>query len=199
MEAFHAGMGEDEVLRRGLVRRLQEIAALREDLRRKTAEAFDTAFSVAEGAGVSPEWAAVCQRYGVMLVSDEERLQIRAAQRPERGAAVLEFSQVVEELVRSVRIPLKKIDNFDCPNQVEVEYDKLMNLLRQVKDELVTAYRGAVLPQRKGMFGNVMMHHDPSKSPKLGGTAHALRCRNCGAPRLNKTDFICAFCGAQMV
>jgi len=176
-----------------------QLTHLQGELNRGIRQIFDTALSVEEGAGVTPEWQALCAHYGVSLVSDEERTQIRAAQRPELGAAVMEFQQVVDKLVRWLRIQTKQVDVWDAPDDVERTHEKLLRLLDRISNELGTAYRGTVLPKPKGMFGNALMHHDPNaKSSWDKARAHSLRCTNCGAPRLKTTDLICAFCDKQM-
>jgi hypothetical protein len=172
---------------------------LREDLTRGIRQIFFTAMAVEEPAGRSEEWAALCAHYGVALVSDAERDQIRAAQKPLRGAPVMEFRAVVERLARWMRVETKKVNVFDAPSDVERMHDKMLLLLDRIERELVTSYSGEVLPKRQGMFGNVMAHHDPNKKPVWDSSrAHALTCRHCGAPRLKAGDLVCAFCDRNM-
>ncbi len=154
--------------------------------------------SIEEGAGSSPGWGQVCTYFGVPLISDEERGQVRAAQRPIRGAPVMEVHSVVGVVVQRARVSLNGVSLDEAPPEVEMFYEQLRLLFERTERELIAAYRRAVLPQRHGMFGNVMAHHDPSGTAPAGPRAYSLTCRHCGAPRLSDEDFECPYCGQNM-
>lgn len=161
--------------------------------------AFDLAYSIEEGAGSSPDWIAAMAHFEVTPISEEERAQVRAAQNPLRGAPVPEFREVVVTIVKQARSSLRKVKTFDAPTEVEILHTRLVRLFERSEGELTDAYRRAVLPARKGMFANVMAHQAEAPKNWMSPSAHALRCRHCGAPRLNEKDFVCAFCDQQMV
>jgi hypothetical protein len=78
--------------------------------------------------------------------------------------------------------------------------DRLDRLIDRIENELSVSYRAEVLPKRQGMFGNVMMHHDPNQ--KAGkwdkARAHVFKCKTCGGPRLKASDTICPYCDNPM-
>lgn len=178
----------------------ERVETLGAQLRGAIAQAFDCAIAIDEGAGTSPEWLALCAHWRVPAVSEQEREEIRAAQKPERGAPVMELGAVIEAIVRFTRLEAKRIDTWEDPHEIRVAHDKLSRLVDRIADELVTSYRNLVLPPRRGMFGNVLVHHDPAakKSAWEKAHAHAMRCRHCGAPRLRDADLTCAFCDQPM-
>ena len=162
------------------------------------ARAFDLAYAIEEPAGTSDEWEAGLSYFGLLKISDKEREEIRAAQKPIRGAPVLEFRNMVVAIVEKSRASLRQITAFDAPTDVEILHTRLTRKLERTENELTEAYRRAVLPQRKGMFGNVFAHHDEGQKSQASAVAHALRCKHCGAPRLRDSDFTCAFCEEPM-
>ncbi|MCA9694333.1 MAG: hypothetical protein KC636_32405 [Myxococcales bacterium] len=173
----------------------QEIDALHDALRQQVTEAFSAAIAVSEGAGQSPAWLKLCARYDVRPLDDEVRDETRAALQPLRGAAVLEFQQVIRAIVRSIRAPLRRVNLFDAPTATEHAHEALLQLLRRTEGELVTAYRNAVLPRATGMFANVFA----SRQGPSGAKAAAITCQQCGAPRLSVHDLRCAYCGQQLM
>lgn len=170
-------------------------------LTRGVTQIFDTAYGVDEPAGVTPEWLSLLAYYGVSPISEAERVEVRAAQRPERGAALMEVSQLVAILAKWARREAKRIDVdiIDDPSEVQIMHERLVRLADRVANELDIAYRGAVLPKRKGMFANATAHHDPKHNAGwVKPLAHAFKCQTCGAPRLKAGEDTCPFCGNPM-
>ncbi|MFH2007166.1 MAG: hypothetical protein ABI333_11315 [bacterium] len=178
----------------------QQIDGIWIQFRAQLGDAFKTAYEVEEGAGSSAAWQALCAQWNVALISEEERRQVRAAQKPLRGAPAMELLAVTKNIVSLHRIALKKIDAWDVGQGVESKYDRLMALLERTDNELLTAYRNAVLPKQGGMFGNVFVGAQPGAKPASTAPAVVtLTCRGCGAPRLSAKDFTCAYCDQQLV
>ena len=163
--------------------------------REQIAESFAAAYAIEEPAGGTPEWQQLCQRYGAQLISDTDRNQVRAAQRPLRGAPAMELQPVVKAICRENRIACKKIDVWDAGSSVEFKHQSLMSLIERTETELLVAYRGAVLPKRTGMFAHVVTSGTPAAAQSM--SASAITCRACGGPRLSDKDFTCAYCGTQ--
>lgn len=180
--------------------RLQHLVQLRQWFSQSVAWIFREATSVAEPAGGSPGWGQVLATYEVSAISDPERQQVRAAQRPERGAPVMEVHAVVTTVARRARGALKGIDMWDAPPDEESHFDQSMMLIERTERELIAAYKQAVLPKRQGgMFANVMASQRPAASAAdAGPRAHSLTCVHCGAPRLSDKDFECPYCGNHM-
>jgi len=184
---------------------IEQIDAIWVRFRERIAEAFDTAYKVEEPAGLTPAWQALCARCGVSHISDTERAQVIAAQRPLRGAAAMELVEVVKFICREHRIQLKKVDTWDAPGGADARHGSLMNLIDRTDKELLTAYRGAVLPKPTGMFGNVFATPTatPTATPSTTASAHqsasasTITCKACGGPRLSAQDYSCAYCGTQ--
>lgn len=169
-----------------------------ESLQRYLTEAFDTAYAIDQPAGASEPWALICARWGVALLPEDERAQIRAGQRPLRGAPIVEVREVVVAIVFAARHSLRNLDAFD-DDEADKEKDRVLRLTQRVENDLVDAYSRAVLPKRKGMFANATAHVDPAgTAPATGVSAHSLRCRSCGAPRFSDKDLVCAFCDQPM-
>ena len=173
------------------------LAQLRQWFVQSIAWAFKEAAAVELGAGSSPGWAQVLAQYEVAEISDEERGQVRAAQRPLRGAPVMELHAVVGAVIQRARTSLFSVDLDGASPEVESSHERLRMLLERTEGELIIAYKRAVLPRRQGMFGNVMAHH-ASDAASVGPTAHSLTCNHCGAPRLSDADFQCPYCGQHM-
>lgn len=186
----------------GSAERRQRVEQVSQSLSDGITQIFDTAMSVDDPAGTNAEWDALRAHYGVDAISDEEREQVRAAQRPTRGAALMELSQTVKSLCFWARREAKRIDVdiIDDPPELRVLHARLVSLVDRVDDELDAAYRAAVLPARQGMFGNVLKHHDPNApKPKWHKSqAMTFKCKNCGAPKLSKSDTECPFCGKPL-
>jgi hypothetical protein len=178
--------------------KIEQLDGIWVQFRAAITEAFSTAYAVDSPAGVSPEWEALCARYGVALLPDEERQQVLAAQKPLRGAAAMELLAVVKDLCREHRIAVKAIDVWDTGSATEHKHQALLNLIERTERELLDAYRGAVLPKRQGMFGNLFAAGAPQAPAQVAPAAYTLSCRWCGAPRLSDQDFTCAYCGQQM-
>jgi hypothetical protein len=167
-------------------------------LQRFLAETFDTAYAIEEPAGSSAAWQAICSRWGVRLLPESERDEIRAGQRPLRGAPILEVREVVVAVVFAARHSLRTIDAFS-DDAADAEKDRLLRITQRAEGELVDAYSRAVLPKRKSMFANATAHVTPGGASAVPAVAaHSLRCRHCGAPRFSDKDFECVFCGQQM-
>lgn len=160
--------------------------------------AFCEALAIPEPAGGSPAWARACDEHGVPLISEQARAEVRAAQRPIRGAPVMELAQVVTAIVGATRAHLEHVA-VAAPAEI-ARRDGLRRLLERADREVIEAYKRVVLPRRAGMFANVLAHHDASaRAPALGVPgADALLCQTCGAPRLGDRDLECAFCGNHM-
>ncbi len=167
-------------------------------LRTDIAQAFDAAYSVEEPAGLSSDWQAQCTRWGVEHISEQERQQVRAAQKPLRGAAVMELLGVIKAIVTRHRIEAKKIDTWEAQSAVDARRNRLLSLLDRTDDELITAYRTAVLPRPGGMFAHALAGASP-RPAQTGPSTTTLSCRGCGAPRLSPRDLICAYCDQQLV
>lgn len=163
--------------------------------REQVAEAFAAAHGIDEPAGVSPAWQDLCQRHGVALISNTERQQVLAAQRPTRGAAAMELQPVIKSICREHRIACKKIDVWDAGSAVEFKHQSLLSLVERTETELLDAYRGAVLPKPGGMFAHVF---SGGPTPAAQSTkASAITCKACGGPRLGDKDYNCAYCGTR--
>jgi hypothetical protein len=167
---------------------------------RGVTQLFDTAVAIEEPVGLSEEWLSLLGYYGVAPISEQERVEVRAAQRPERGAALMELSQMVVILSKWARREVKRIDVdiIDDPSDVQIMHERLLRLTDRIANELDIAYRQAVLPKRQGMFANATAHHDPSQKSWTKANAHAFKCRTCGAPRLKAGEDTCPFCGNPM-
>jgi rubrerythrin len=177
---------------------LTHLQALRAWFAQNMAAIFREALAIDEPAGHSPAWQQACAYHQVPLMSDEEREQVRRLQKPIRGAAVMELSQMVSSVVRQARSSLHAVPN-DGSQEAETALDQLRQLLDRSEQQSVDAYKRAVLPKRKGMFGNVLAHHDDDAPAAMATpSTHTLCCRTCGAPRLNDQDFNCPFCGNHM-
>jgi hypothetical protein len=178
--------------------RLERIRFDGEALQRFLAESFDTAYAIDEPAGSCDAWAAVCVRWGVCVLPESDREQIRSGQRPLRGAPILELREVIVAIVFAARHSLRSVDTFN-DDPADAEKDRLLRITQRAETELVDAYSRAVLPKRKGMFANATAHVTPGAASAMPAiAAHTLRCRHCGAPRFSDRDFECVFCGQQM-
>ncbi len=172
---------------------------LHEQLLAAVTYAFETAYAVDEGCGTSPEWAALCGQWGVELIDETQRNEARAAQRPLRGAPLMEFEELVRSMVKGIRRETKKVDTWDDPHDVRVMKDRLDHLIGRIEGELSGLYRAEVLPKRQGMFANATMHHDGAqKSSWDKARAHVFKCKTCGGPRLKASDTICPYCDNPM-
>lgn len=177
-----------------------QIDAIWIQFRADIGQAFNAAYAVEEPAGVTPDWQAMCQHWGVAHISDDERQQVRAAQKPLRGASAIEFLGVVKAIVKTHRIATKKLDSWDAHSTIEAKHTRLRSLLDRTDNELITAYKTAVLPKPGGMFAHAMAGAGAGPKPaQTGPTTSTLSCRGCGAPRLSTTDLICAYCDQQLV
>lgn len=178
----------------------QQIDAIWIAFRDQVGEAFRAAYEVDEGAGLSPAWQQVCARWSVALITEPERQQVRAAQRPLRGAAVMELQEVVSRIVGLHRPAVRRIDPWDAGAAVESKHQRLLNLIDRTENELLQAYRDAVLPKAAGMFANVFTGASPGPKPANTGPAtYTITCRWCGAPRLSVRDLMCGYCDQSLV
>ena len=165
--------------------------------RERIAQAFDAAHGVEEPAGTSDAWQAQLAGSGVEPISDTERQQVLAAQRPLRGAPAMELVEVIKVICRAHRIELKKVDTWDAPGVADARHGALMNLIDRTDKEVLTAYRNAVLPKPTGMFGNVFASTSTPATAHQSASAAAISCEACGGPRLSPSDYSCAYCGTQ--
>ncbi len=177
----------------------ERIDEVQSELRALVTEAFDVAYAIEEPAGTSDAWDAICARFAIERLEPSQRPGVLATQRPHRGAPVFELHNVAKTIEAQSRRALKKIDVWDAPGPVERAHESLRRFIERMPDELLSAYKKAVLPERKGMFANVLTHQTAGKGQPTGGSAHALRCTTCGAPRLDAESFECGFCGNDMV
>lgn len=162
-------------------------------------EAFREANAIAEPAGSSPSWQAICARNGVAIVSHEEREQIRNGQRPTRGAPLMEFQQVVSVIVRNARYHLANLRNVHNDDADRL-HDQIRRAIEDAENEMLRAYQNAVLPKRKGgMFANATAHVSNNAATAAAPASTALTCRHCGAPQLQAGAFDCKYCGNRMV
>ena len=177
----------------------QRVEALQRRFGEEVARAFDAACAVEEPAGSSAAWRDVCERWDVAPIDDAERAQVKTGLSPLFGAPVPELHAVAVAIAREIRIEARKISVFDVPREVETAHERLLAGCQRLAEDLVSAYRALVLPKRRGMFANVMKHHDPSaKSGYESPMAHSMRCVTCGAPKMGEQGFSCAFCGGHM-
>ncbi|MBI2392706.1 MAG: hypothetical protein HYV09_24180 [Deltaproteobacteria bacterium] len=161
-------------------------------------EAFREASAIAEPAGTSPAWAAICARAGVPLCSDDDRAQIRAGQRPTRGAPLMEFQAVIAAIVRRTRQELAGLRNV-MNDEADKLHDQIRRAVDGAEDETLRAYRNLVLPKRAGgMFANATAHVATSAF-QTAPAATSLTCKSCGAPHLEAGAFDCKYCGNRMV
>lgn len=178
----------------------QNIDAIWIQFRADIGQAFNAAYAVEEPAGVNPAWQAMCQHWGVAHISDEERQQVIAAQKPLRGATAIEFLGVVKAIVKTHRVATKRLDTWDTHSAVEAKHTRLSNLLDRTDSELITAYKTAVLPKPGGMFAHALAGAGAGPKPaQTGPTTTTLSCRGCGAPRLSARDLVCAYCDQSLV
>jgi hypothetical protein len=161
-------------------------------------EAYAVAFAVEEPAGRSPQWDAVCKKWGVTQIGDEERAQIRAATRPTRGAAVMELQLVVSAIVQRGRYELGALRTPAYHYDLDRSYENVQRLVEGAEQEVMSGYKTTVLPKRGGMFANVAAHAAGAQKP-MGAASAGLLCRTCGAPQLQAEDFNCKYCGNRMV
>lgn len=178
--------------------RKAHIDAVAVSFREQITGAFNAAHAVEQPAGLTPLWQQWCAHYQVAQIDDQERQQVCAAQRPLRGAAAVEFYEVVRAIVKAHRIALKQINVFNASQPVEAQHEALMLTIERTEKELPAAYRVAVLPKQGGMFANVFAGYKPQDRDAQQPKAHALTCSVCGAPRLSERDFTCAYCGENM-
>lgn len=164
-------------------------------LARAIGAAFCEAVAVAEPAGSSPAWARACAEHGVPVISEQARAEVRRAQRPLRGAPVMELAQVVTAIVRAARARLEHI--WVASPAETSRRDKLRLLLDRADREVIEAYKRVVLPRRAGMFANVLAHHGGAPAA-AAPSADVLLCQTCGGPRLGERDLVCGFCGNHM-
>ncbi len=177
---------------------IEQIDAIWVRFRERIGEAYKAAYEVDEPAGSSPAWQALCAQYGVEPISDTERAQVVAAQKPLRGAPAMELVELVKAICREHRVQLKKVDTWDASGVADARHGALMNLIDRTDKELLTAYRGEVLPKPAGMFGNVFATPSTTAaSAHQTSTASAITCKACGGPRLSPNDYTCAYCGNQ--
>ncbi len=161
-------------------------------------EAFREALAIAEPAGTSPAWSALCQRAGVELCSDADRAQIRAGQRPTRGAPLMEFQGVVTAIVQRARYELASLRNH-MNDTADKLYGQISRAVEEAEADTLKAYRAAVLPKRAGgMFANATAHA-ATQSYATAPSSTALTCKSCGAPQLQAGAFECKYCGNRMV
>lgn len=179
----------------GLAERIDEVWIR---FRAEVTEAFRIAYEVEEPAGSTPAWEALLARHGIAPLPAEERAQVRTLQRPLRGAPAMELFPVVQKVCREHRIALKRIDVWDAGSAVEYKHQSLLNLFERTEQELLAAYRNAVLPKRQGMFAHVLSSGAPQAGAFKAASTSTITCRWCGAPRLSDQDFLCAYCGQQM-
>lgn len=179
--------------------RVQEIEQLRMAYRESIARAFDAACAIDEPAGTSEAWHNVCQESGVQSLSEAERQQIRSVQRPTRGAPVMELRGVVLGICRTVRPKLNRLDCTLGTADEKIAWNRFYRLIDRAEHELVNLYKRHVLPPVSGgLFANVLAHAGRAPKP-AGGSANLMRCRHCGAPRMNDdNEFICEFCDNHM-
>ncbi|MCD6499635.1 MAG: hypothetical protein J7M25_15195 [Deltaproteobacteria bacterium] len=174
------------------------LAGLWAEFSERIREVFQKAREVDQPAGTTPGWARFCERYGVSALSDEERQEVLRAQNPTRGAAVMEFFDLVHRLCTDHRARVRQTCRGVDDDDVERQCRRLLNLVERTERELVDAYRRAVLPPRQGMFANVFAGASGA-SARPGPSSAALTCRHCGAPRLSVDDLECAYCGQKMI
>jgi hypothetical protein len=179
---------------------LAKIVELRRALRSAVSEAFDAAMAIDEPAGTSPSWEALCQRHGVSLISEAERGEVIAAQRPLFGAPFMEFRLVVESIVNATRPRARALWNItSSDHEVRTQGERLVRSLDRTEVELGTLYKGAVLPKAGGMFANAMSLVGNAPAQRARPAVSTLKCKNCGAPRMKTADFVCQFCDQSMV
>jgi len=174
------------------------LAGLWNEFSGQISKIFLVAREVDEPAGTSSAWAGLCERYGVRAISDEERQEVLRAQNPTRGAAVVEFFDVVHRICADHRALVRRTCRGVDDDEVDRQCRRLANLVERTERELVEAYRRAVLPPRQGMFANVFAGSSGA-SARSGPSAATLTCRHCGAPRLSVDDLECAYCGQKMI
>ena len=161
-------------------------------------EAFAAASSIVEPAGRSPQWDAVCTKWGVAQLSDEERTQIRAGTRPTKGAAVMEMQLVVSAIVQRGRYELGSLRTPAYHYDLDRLFDQVQRAVESAEADVMTQYRNLVLPKRGGMFANATANVSGNPKP-MGAAGSTLLCRTCGAPQQQPEDFLCKYCGNKMV
>ena len=177
---------------------VQQLLQMRYWFATSVGEAFREANAIAEPAGTSPSWEAICARHGVATIGTEERAQIRNGQRPTRGAPLMEFQQVVSVIVRNARYHLASLRNVHN-DEADRLHDQLRIAIEDAENEMLRAYQKAVLPARKGgMFANVTAHVS-NAAPAASPATTALTCRQCGAPQLQAGAVDCKYCGNRML
>jgi hypothetical protein len=178
-----------------LIERLQQV---RSWFAHSVGEAFREATAIAEPAGTSPAWAAICHRAGVSLCTEEDRQQIRAGQKPVRGAPLMEFQSVITAIVQRSRHELAAARNH-MNDAADKLHTQISRAVEEAEADTLKAYRTAVLPKRAGgMFANATAHA-ATQSYATAPMSTALTCKSCGAPQLQAGAFECKYCGNQMV
>lgn len=161
-------------------------------------EAFREAMAIVEPAGSSDTWAAVCARAGVPLCSLAERDQIRAGQRPTRGAPLMEFQAVVTAIVQRARLQLVQLRNH-MNDEADKLYGQIHRAVEDAEADTLKAYRASVLPKKAGgMFANATAHASRVSYPTAPSVT-SLTCKSCGAPQLEAGALDCKYCGNKMV
>ncbi len=119
----------------------QHLEELHDWFSRSISSAYRQAWSVEEPAGVAPEWREICTSFEVTPISDEEREQVRRAQRPHRGAAVMEVAQVISAIVDQAKVSLGHVDPTGVSPELASVHDKLRRLIERTEREVVEAHR----------------------------------------------------------
>jgi len=178
---------------------VQQLHQLRAWFAGSIGEAFREANAIAEPAGTSPPWESICARNSVVVITHEEREQIRNGQRPTRGAPLMEFQSVVSVIVRNARYHLASLRNVHN-DEGDRLHDEIRRAIEDAEGEMLRAYQNAVLPKRKGgMFANATAHVTSGVTAAASPATTALTCRHCGAPQLQAGAFDCKYCGNRMV
>jgi len=168
---------------------------------------LDTALAIESPNGHSSGWLGLLQSFNVNPMPEEERVKTASISPTTRGAPVQEVYEVAGTIARRGNDALEKINqmimdlDFDDPDEDahERQYSRLRGLCDRLQKDSVAKYRSVVMP-RRSMFAAAKAAAAQQKTPvgKVPSSGFVLKCRNCGAPRLDDKGFACDFCGARL-
>ncbi len=164
-------------------------------LARTHGSVLNTALAVDQPAGMTPEWKAVLDAFGVAPISDQERAETVRMSTMTRGAPVMEVQLVLSALARNGTAALEQIE---WPDDAvpRAQWDRLRTRLMDLVPDSLAAYKALVLAKRSMFAMAKASMKQPTATPAQQATISViLTCRNCGGPRLTDGKFTCDYCG----
>jgi hypothetical protein len=172
----------------------QRLDAVQAWLARSHGAILSTALAIEQPAGMSPEWKATLDAFGITPESDEERAGIVRMSTMTRGAPLVEVQRVLEVLARNGEAT---IDEIDWPDDAaeSAQYNRLRTRVVNMVEDSMAAYRAKVMATRSMLaMAQASMKQPAQASQAQGPMTVILICRNCGAPRLTDGQFVCDYC-----